>query len=175
MSDNGGRRTIPGEKSQDLNLPLRNGKGTMYEGGIRVPFMICGPGIEKNTCSSVPVSGVDLLPTMADLAGGTMQHERLDGGSLKNLVKGKAAGVQRNQNFLVFHHAVKRRPQSAIRQGDYKLVKTYREDKVELFDLSKDFAEKNDLADQMPGKRKELEAALERYLQQARATVEYIP
>jgi arylsulfatase A-like enzyme len=172
MSDNGGRTAMPGEETQDLNLPLRNGKGTMYEGGIRVPFMICGPGIEKNACSSVPVSGVDLLPTLADLAGGTFHHERLDGGSLKNLIKGKANSVQRNQDFLVFHHAVKRKPQSAIRQGDYKLVKTYLDNKVELFDLSKDFEEKINLADQMPAKRKELEDALESYLQQARATVD---
>ena len=173
MSDNGGRIDIPGEEPTELNAPLRSGKGSMYEGGIRVPFMICGPGIEKGVSSDVPVSGVDLLPTMADLAGRPIQHDRLDGGSLKKLLHGESNSVLRNQDYLIFHHAITRYPQSAIRLGDYKLVKTYEENLIELYDLSKDFREQNNLAKKMPEKVQELDAKLDGYLNEVKATKKY--
>lgn len=79
MSDNGGRTNIPRFETDNLNLPLRAGKGTMYEGGIRVPFTVSGPGIKAGSISHVPVSGVDLLPTITDLAGQQLRHDKLDG------------------------------------------------------------------------------------------------
>ncbi|MCA9195693.1 MAG: sulfatase-like hydrolase/transferase, partial [Planctomycetales bacterium] len=71
LGDNGGRTGIPGApiSSEDLNAPLRDGKHSMYEGGLRVPFIVLGPGIKAGSVSTVPVTGTDILPTLADLAG----------------------------------------------------------------------------------------------------------
>lgn len=71
MSDNGGRPSLPGaaDKGQGPNFPLRGAKGTLYEGGIRVPFIVTGPGVKSGSVSRVPVTGLDLFPTFADFAG----------------------------------------------------------------------------------------------------------
>ena len=71
LSDNGGRNTMPGQKGKglDRNHPLRDGKGSVYEGGIRVPFIVCGPGVEAGAVSRTPVTGLDIFPTVAELAG----------------------------------------------------------------------------------------------------------
>ena len=168
FSDNGGRNTVP--KAPDMieqrNAPLRDGKHSFYEGGIRVPFIALGPAIEPGSVSDVPVSGVDLLPTFADLAG--YPHKlpsNIDGGSLKSVfANGETGKVVRPNPFLVFHQAVDRSAASAIRQGDYKLVKTWKSDKLELFDLSKDISEANDLSRRMSSKTQELHRKLTDYL-----------
>ncbi|QDT11441.1 sulfatase [Planctomycetes bacterium K23_9] len=172
MSDNGGRKDIPGFESDNLNLPLRGNKGNMYEGGIRVPFIVSGPGIQAGSISHVPVSGVDLLPTITDLAGQQLQHDQLDGGSLKSLLNGQSEIVKRNNDFLIFHQAVTRKPQSAILQGDYKLVKTWNENKLELFDLSTDLEEAQNLSDKMPEKTEELHNQMVTYLDEVNAATE---
>ncbi|MGJ8656583.1 MAG: sulfatase [Akkermansiaceae bacterium] len=174
MSDNGGRTKLPGFKSENLNLPLRDGKGKLYEGGIRVPFIVSGPGIKSNVISHVPVSGVDLLPTISDIAGRKLQHGRLDGGSLKLLFTGKSESVERNNDFLVFHQAVIRKPQTALRKGDYKLVKTWEKNTIELFDLSKDLAEAKDLSKKMPEKTAELHKLMVSYLDEVNAATEHM-
>lgn len=79
--------------------PLRDGKHSMYEGGIRVPFTISGPGIKAGAVSHVPVSGIDLLPTMTDLAGRTLEHENLDSCSLRPLLMGRSEEVQRSKGL----------------------------------------------------------------------------
>ena len=168
LSDNGGRNTVP--KAPDMieqrNAPLRDGKHSFYEGGIRVPFIALGPAIEPGSVSDVPVSGVDLLPTFADLAG--YPHKlpsNIDGGSLDSVfANGKTGKVVRPNPFLVFHQAVDRSAASAIRLGDYKLVKTWKSDKLELFDLSKDISEANDLSRRMSSKTQELHRKLTDYL-----------
>lgn len=168
MSDNGGRTDQPigGEQTIPRNFPLRDGKGSMYEGGIRVPFVVVGPEVKGNIYSDVPVTGLDILPTLADLAGYKRDlPEALDGGSIGPVIHNKGKGeVSRNLPFLIFHHAVDRSPQSAIREGDYKLVKTWQENRLELFDLSKDVSEENNLAAKMPEKTKELEEKLVSFL-----------
>lgn len=169
MSDNGGRNTIP--KAPDViehrNAPLRDGKSSMYEGGIRVPFVVAGPGVKAGSSSEVVVTGLDILPTLADLAGyGEALPSGLDGGSLVEVLHGGGVGeVKRANEFFVFHHAVDRDAQSAIRLGDYKLVKTWAEGKVELFDLSQDLSEAHDLSGEMIGKAKELEGLLVGFLE----------
>ncbi len=173
LSDNGGRRAQPigGKQEQARNHPLRDGKGSMYEGGIRVPFIVAGPNVEKNSYCHVPVSGVDILPTLAELAKypGSLPPV-LDGGSIRSIIHNKGVGeVKRNQPFLVFHQAVGRKPQSAIRQGNYKLVKIWEEETTELYDLSKDVGEEMNLAKTMPGKKEALEKLLVAYLQQVGA------
>ena len=173
MSDNGGRTSQPigGEQAVPRNFPLRDGKGSMYEGGIRVPFVVVGPGVEKSSFSNVPVTGLDILPTLADLAGYREElPAALDGGSIKDVIHNNGEGeVIRNLPYLIFHHAVDRRPQSAIREGNYKLVKTWEQNKLELFDLSNDVSEENNLAEEMTDKAKELEKKLDAFLKEVDA------
>jgi arylsulfatase A-like enzyme len=143
----------------------------MYEGGIRVPFIISGPGISPNTHSKVPVTGLDILPTVARLAG---YHDPLpqilDGGNLESIIYNNGLGtVERNSPYLIFHQAANRKPISAIRWGNYKLVKDWRFDKFELFDLSRDLEEKNDLSKEMPELVDKLNKALTQFLIDANA------
>jgi len=178
MSDNGGRNSQPIGNKQIIprNFPLRDGKGSMYEGGIRVPFVVVGPHVAGNSVSDVPVTGMDILPTLADLSGyGEELPGALDGGSIKDVIHNNGNGeVVRNRPYLIFHHAVDRKPQSAIREGDYKLVKTWEQDKLELFDLSKDVSEENNLAELMPEKTRELDGKLVSFLKEVDAETKRI-
>lgn len=172
LSDNGGRESIPGDtNTKPRNHPLRDGKGSMYEGGIRVPFIACGPNIKAGSTSRVAVTGLDLFPTMAELAGYREPlPQSLDGGSLTTVLKGDGAGkVERNQPFLLFHQAVNRKAKSAIIQGDYKLVKIWSFGTVELFNLADDIGEANNLAKTMPEKRDQLHKQLIGFLDQVGA------
>ena len=168
LSDNGGRNDIPKAPKiiEHRNAPLRDGKHSFYEGGIRVPFIALGPGIEPGSVCDVPVSGVDFLPTFADLAGYYNKlPSNIDGGSLLSVFKnGNAGKVERPNPFLVYHQAVDRSAASAIRLGDYKLVKTWKSNRLELFDLSKDISEENDLSQRIPSKTRELHQKLNDYL-----------
>ncbi len=167
LSDNGGRKEIPGDRNtQPRNHPLRDGKGSMYEGGIRVPFLVCGPNIEAGSVSHVPATGLDILPTIANLAGyGKALPTVLDGGSLTQVLFNKGIGiVHRNSPFLLFHQAVGRKAQSAIIQDDYKLVKTWKHGQVELFNLSDDIGEQTNLAKELPERRDRLHRQLVDFL-----------
>ena len=173
LSDNGGRTSQPigGKQKEPRNFPLRAGKGSMYEGGIRVPFVVVGPEVEKNSYSHVPITGMDILPTLADLAGYKEKlPEALDGGSFNQVIHNNGKGeIERNLPYLIFHHAVNRKGQSAIREGNFKLVKTWKENQLELFDLSKDVSEANNLAKQMPDKLKDLDEKLTSFLTRVNA------
>lgn len=168
LSDNGGRRTIPGagEPRVPRNYPLRGAKGSMYEGGIRVPFLVAGPGIEPGSVSRTPVTGLDILPTLAELAGGDEERlpETIDGGSLAGVLRGQSQRVDRQEDFLVFHQAVSRNAQSALRLGRWKIVKTWATGLVELFDLSEDAGEARSLAESNPERRDQLHAMLTGFL-----------
>ena len=124
MSDNGGRGTLPGGSTKRLppNHPLSGAKHSLFEGGIRVPFLVRGPGIQPGSHCQVPVVGYDLLPTFYDLAGGEAPlPDDIDGGSMRLLLTDPGNGhVTRPLDGLLFHRP--RRHQSAIRQGDYKLL-----------------------------------------------------
>lgn len=167
MSDNGGRNWIPDapKPQEHRNAPLRDGKHSFYEGGIRVPFVVLGPNVSPGTVSDVPVSGVDLFPTLADLAGYDRPlPNNIDGGSLRQVLQDGKAPVQRPAPFLVFHQAVQRKPMSALRMGNFKLVKLWQTNRLELFDLSRDLSETNDLSAVMPEKTNELHTILTGYL-----------
>ena len=168
LSDNGGRNSQPigGAQRVPRNFPLRGGKGSMYEGGIRAPFVVAGPGVKKNSISRVPVTGMDILPTLADFAGYPKKlPAALDGGSFKNVVLNGGMGeIKRNLPYLIFHQAANRKAQSAIRAGNFKLVKTWKENRLELFDLSEDLSEANDLSEEMPKKTEELHDQLLTFL-----------
>jgi arylsulfatase A len=128
MSDNGGQEDpMPGINPDlpRLNHPLSGAKQSLLEGGIRVPFIVSGPGIDAGGYCAVPVSGYDLLPTFYELAGGkTSLPGKIDGGSIVPLLKNPVHGhVARPTDGLIFH-----RPgflSSAIRQGPYKLFITW--------------------------------------------------
>jgi arylsulfatase A-like enzyme len=172
LSDNGGRRSIPGQETPEVhrNHPLRNGKGTMYEGGIRVPFIVIGPDVEPGSVSRTAVTGLDIFPTIAKLAGyAEPLPSALDGGSMTDLLfNGGQGSVSRNHPFLLFHHALDRPAQTALIQGDYKLVKTWKDERLELFDLTKDIGEEEDLSDQMPEKTEELHGMMVDFLTEAK-------
>lgn len=173
MADNGGRGTIPGSQGSlsPPNRPLNGAKHTLYEGGIRVPFLVAGPGVEPNSVSQVPVTGYDLLPTLYDLAGGAAPlPNEIDGGSFRTALENGGVGeVKRGFEGLVFHRPLRRNdPFSAIRVGDYKLLVKYetaaRSRQRLLFDLAQDVGEQRDLTAEMPDKAAELEALLLGYL-----------
>lgn len=149
---------------------LNGGKGSLWEGGIRVPFIVRGPGVAPNSWCQVPVLGSDLLPTFAAWAGvpaGTLPRG-IEGGSLAGLLTGAAgARVERPREELVFHfphYQGNEGPHSAIRLGTLKLLKFYEDDRVALYDLSTDISERDDLAGRMPADAKRLEDRLAGYL-----------
>lgn len=168
LSDNGARPTLPGaeERGPGLNHPLRAGKGTVYEGGLRVPFIVAGPGVRPGSVSRVPVTGLDLLPTFADLAGYPRPlPPEVDGGSLRAVWHGGGVGeVRRPRPYLVFHQAVDRRAQTALRRGDLKLIKHWTTGETELFDLARDLGETTNLAASRPAEAAELEGLLRTFV-----------
>lgn len=171
LSDNGGRATLPGAGTPPVprNAPLRGAKGTMYEGGIRVPFVVAGPGIEPGSVSHVPVTGLDILPTVADLAGYPASLPgQVDGGSLRPVLRGGGT-VERSRDFLIFHQAVGRKAQTALRLGDWKLVKTWADSLVELFHLGDDLGETENLAGRFPERAGELRRRMAHFLREAGA------
>jgi len=181
MADNGAVEFLPPVKNKfdhpsvfknhPNNYPLRGGKWTLYEGGVRVPFIVIGKGIKPGSQCDVPVTGWDLLPTFCDLAGNTSQlPDNLDGTSLRPLLeKGHEGMFKRKRDELVFHYFGK--THSAIRVGDYKLIKFWDLKKIELYNLREDVGELNDLSLKQPQKVKELEAKLQAYLEEVNAEV----
>lgn len=175
MADNGAVELIPPVSNKlqhpsqhstpTRNFPLRGGKWTLYEGGIRVPFMVRGPGIEAGQ-SDVPVIGWDILPTLCELASKKpTKIEGIDGGSLVQVLRGKEKQtVSRPSEYFYFHRFAKNYPHSAIMKGNMKLIKFWKLGNTELFDLSKDLGELQDISKQQPALVKELEEKLETYI-----------
>ena len=159
MSDNGGLSTAEGHPTS--NLPLRAGKGWLYEGGIREPMIIRAPGVTRpgSTCD-VPVISTDFYPTLLELAGLPLQpKQHLDGVSLVPLLKG---GQQaRGPIFWHYPHYGNQggAPGGAVRDGDWKWIEWY-EGGMELFNLRDDPGEKRNLAKENPAKAKALQAKL---------------
>ena len=161
----------------DRNIPLQDGKHSFYEGGLRVPFMAVGPGIKSNRVSNTPVTGLDLLPTFADIGGFVGEFPKeIDGGSMKPLLMDdKVNEVKRSKEALYFHQSSHRPPRSAVRLGDYKLIKYWSKDnkyegtpKVQLFDLSNDLSEEKDLSKKNPEKTQELESLLSDFIMETK-------
>lgn len=193
MGDNGGRLSLNQiavvDENKELvnayystqhhrNIPLRDGKHSFYEGGLRVPFMAAGPGIKANRVSRTPVTGLDFLPTFAELAGGNVEMTKaIDGGSMVPLLLDeRIENVERNSEYLIYHQSSHRKPRSAIRKGDFKLIKYWSREtkykntpKVEFFNLAEDLGETINLIDQYPEIAKELETELNRFLEKTNA------
>ena len=161
--------------SPGRNPPLAGGKGTVSEGGLRVPFIIRGPGIETGTCSHVRAEDEDIFPTVAALADITKPLPvGVEGGSLAAVLHNAGKGVVKRprEEFVVhFPHYDKdpTGPASAILLGDFKLVRTYETGALRLYNIAQDSGERHDLAPEMPDKTKDLDARLTAYLESVHA------
>lgn len=175
MADNGGLEFIPPVQNKmdhpstfatpPRNHPLRGGKWVLYEGGIRVPFIVKGPGIKPSTQCDVSVAGWDILPTFADLAGYPKPLPAdLDGGSIRGLLEGSTEAVKRPTDALIFYRPTAAYPHSAIRIGEFKLIKIWKTQKLELYDLKTDLGETTDLSVKLPAKTQKLHRQLMDYL-----------
>jgi arylsulfatase A-like enzyme len=154
------------------NAPLKQGKGSLFEGGIRMPSLVRGPGIKKGSYCNVPVVQWDFLQTFYDLAGGTEPLPRdLDGGSLRDVFqRGNKGRVKRNTKELIFHFPWHTGvAESVIRSGKYKLRKDLDSLNIELFDIRKDIGEENDLAAAMPDLVRKLDQKRAKYLKEVNA------
>jgi arylsulfatase A-like enzyme len=175
-SDNGGvggyvEAGVKAKEGVTNNAPLRGGKGMLYEGGVRVPWVARLPGkIKPGTTCAEPINSVDLYPTLLDLAGAKPKDGYvLDGTSVTPLLFGGGAGRGQARNPLYWHFpgylgsgkdAWRTTPAGAVRAGDWKLIEFFETGKAELYNLTDDLGEKTDLAAKMPDKAKELRALL---------------
>lgn len=173
-SDNGGvggyaREGIRTQKEPTDNAPLRSGKGSLYEGGVRVPFVFKWPGkIPAGATTELPIISVDLFPTFLELAGGApLKDQPLDGVSLVScLTSGGKTGPPRDALYWHFPGYLgsgddwRTTPAGAIRVGDFKLIEFFEDNRLELYDLRNDLGQKKDLATKMPDKTSELHQRL---------------
>ncbi|MCH1865777.1 sulfatase [Nocardioides sp. CFH 31398] len=168
-----------GSDDRAVNAPLRDGKGSLHEGGIRVPLVAWGPGLVRaGRTTDHPTSTIDVLPTAADLAGardvpGRLDDARWDGVSLVPVLSGRGRQRSRAATFWVYpHHFVPdTRPQAAVLAGDHKLVMMLRDRSVALYDLAADEAETTDLA----ARRPRVAARLTRLLEDHLAELDLLP
>jgi arylsulfatase A-like enzyme len=148
--------------------PLAGGKGDVYEGGIRVPFVVRGPGVKADSWCHTRIVGYDFLPTFCEWAGvpASKIPKAVEGGSLAKVIAEGKGEVQRPREGLVFHfpHYQGDTPHSAIIVGDLKLMKFYEDDRIVLFDLAKDLREQTDLSKKMPDEAAKLHKQLTDYL-----------
>ena len=164
-SDNGG--------GLGPNGNLKGGKADLFEGGIRIPTVITGPGVAKGKYCDVPIIQWDLLPTLHDLSGSKAPLPKdIDGGSwrdvMENCNKGK---VKRPVKGMVFNYPYyAAAPVNAIRVGDYKFMRQLNTGETRLYNLTKDYREKHDLSKSMPEKAAELDKIMQAYLKKVGAT-----
>ncbi|MCU0871288.1 MAG: sulfatase [Pirellulaceae bacterium] len=172
-SDNGGvggyvREGIKTAGDVTDNAPLRSGKGSLYEGGTREPFIVRWPGVTQpgSTCD-VPTIHVDIFPTFLELTDAPQPRQVLDGESLVKLFRDPSAKLQRDAIFQHFpgylgagKNAWRTTPVSLVQMGDWKLMEFLEDGRLELYNLRDDIGESKNLATEMPDKAKELHARL---------------
>ena len=172
-------RKFAGELGPTNNAPLRGGKASIFEGGSRVPMMVCWPGVVEaaSRCSEV-VSSIDWYPTMLAMAGVEPKAEKiLDGVSLLPLLT-QTGKLDRDTIFCHFPHGFGKRSPAAtyVRQGDWKLIRVYGTsqffpDDFMLYNLKDDINETTNLAGQYPAKVEELDALITQHLKDTNAAV----
>jgi len=152
-SDNGGEERVTS------NAPLRAGKSTLYEGGIRVPLIVAGPGFGKpGSVSAVPVVSMDLYATFLAIAG-TRAPQKLDGIPIQELLKDPRKYQERT---LFWHYPLEKphflggRSSGAVRQGNFKLIEFYDDGTIELYNLKEDLGETTNLSGKLPAQRDRL-------------------
>ncbi len=170
MSDNGGLVTAEG--SPTSNLPLRAGKGWLYEGGIREPMIIKWPGeIKPGSINDVPVISNDFYPTILEMAGlDLLPEQHMDGVSLVPLIK-DPDNFKKRPLFWHYPHYSNQggKPGAAVRMGRYKLINFFEDNRVELYDLENDIGELHDLSSQLPDKSQELLELLHNWQEEVNA------
>ena len=156
-SDNGGLATAEG--SPTTNRPLAEGKGWMYEGGTREPFLVKWSGVTKpGAISAVPITSPDLYPTILAMAGlppRPLQH--VDGTSFAPVLRG-ANNFDRGPLFWHYPHYGNQggTPGSSIRQGDWKLIEFFEDGRLELYNLRDDIGEDHNCAAEQPAIARQL-------------------
>lgn len=176
-SDNGGFVGVDRQAGQTVpvtnNAPLRSGKGSCYEGGIRVPLMIHWPGLtNSSTTCDEPVVVMDLLPTLLAAAGVARPDVKLDGLDLAPLVKNPTARLDRDALFFHYpHYYPTTTPVSAVRAGDWKLLEYFEDNHVELYNLKDDLGETTDLAKERPDKADQLRTLLHQWRKEVGAAL----
>lgn len=159
-SDNGGLSTSEGWPTS--NLPLRGGKGWMYEGGIREPLLVRWPAVvQPGRVIDTPVSSPDFFPTLLEVAATKSQAgQTLDGLSLLPLLRGES--LPERALFWHYPHYGNQggAPGAAIRRGDWKLIEWFEDNRFELFNLAADLGEQIDLAAKEPQRVAELRQEL---------------
>ena len=168
-SDNGGLSTSEGWPTS--NLPLRGGKGWMYEGGIREPLLVRWPNVvQAGKIIQTPVSSPDFFPTLLDVAGKSPNPDQvLDGVSLLPLLK--AGALPERSIFWHYPHYGNQggAPGAAVRRGNWKLIEWYEDNSVELFNLAADIGETTNLSAQEPQRVASLQAELHAWQKQVGA------
>ncbi len=163
-SDNGGLSTSEGHNTS--NRPLRGGKGWLYEGGIREPYVIHWPGVTtEGRTTDVPVISTDFYPTLLDAAGLPLRpNQHVDGTSLVPVLRGQS-GLRRPALFWHYPHYSNQGgfPGGAIRMGRWKLIEDYEAGRVRLFDLAVDRGERNNVARQHPARVDRMRSRLHKW------------
>jgi uncharacterized sulfatase len=162
LSDNGGLEHEQSGRIVTSNDPLRGEKGTLYEGGIRIPGIARWPGqIAAAGRSDEPAITMDVYPTLLEIAGAApVEKQPRDGVSLAAVLRNPAAQLSREGLYWHLPHYHHSTPASALRRGDYKLIEFFEDGTLELYDLLSDPAESMNLAGQRPEIVRELHAAL---------------
>lgn len=182
-SDNGGMGTI------SRQLPLRAGKGSYFEGGIRVPLIVRWPGVVKAaTECHQPVINLDFMPTLATIAGANLEDDQvIDGQSMVPLLRDSAAKLEerslfwhfpiylqatgRAENFETHDRLFRTRPGSVIRSGKWKLHEYFEDGRLELYDLDADVGETTNLVEIHAQITSRLHAELQSWRQETGAPV----
>lgn len=176
-SDNGGYVNVWGGQQVTDNHPLRSGKGSLYEGGIRVPVIVRAPGCAAGSVSAEPVCSMDFYPTLLELAGLTAHpapHRDLDGLSFARLLRDPDQRLPRDELFFHYpHYYATTTPVSAIlrREGsrEWKLLEFFEDGRLELYDLAADPGETRDVASEHPQLVQTLRARLHAWWKQVGA------
>lgn len=181
LGDNGGLATSEEWRDGPLytqNSPLKCGKGSLYEGGIRVPFIVKWNGVvEPKTRNNTSIMVEDLFPTILDMAGirDYKVPQTVDGKDIVPLLEGKSNSAFKDRSIIWNFPNIWGNSgpginlNCAIRRGDWKLIYNYQTRKKELYNIPQDIGEANDLADTYPAKVKELSATLGNALRKMQA------
>jgi len=182
FSDNGGvasakRKGLEHRGGITSNHPLRGMKGMLYEGGIRVPMIARWKGtIQPGSTCDLPVIGTDLYPTFLEAGAGVAPDpaiQPLDGETLLPLMTGKATSLNRKAIFwhMPGYLPARQTPATAMRAGDWKLIKSYEDNSIELYNLASDISEEKNLATELPGKAAELTSMVEDWVAETEARI----
>lgn len=167
-SDNGG--VSSGDAYATSNLPLRGGKGRQWEGGLRVPLLYVVPGVtdEASECDQV-ASGLDLVPTLAELCGLGTTQDQVDGVSLLPALKGESLPAR--DLFWHYPHYGNQggEPSSIVQRERWKLIRYHEDGREELYDLKVDPSETTDLRESEPARASELSTRLTEWLERTGA------